>query len=62
MSPRVVTALSHKSHTAFTHSKAIRDNRRVGVEACRKTKPGCFSRSNTAKTICLKCFPSTDRD
>src|SRR5215467_2158133 len=34
MSPRAVTALSHQSHTAFTHSKPIRHNRRVGVRAC----------------------------
>ena len=31
--PRV-TGLSHQSHTAFTHSKPIRHNRRVGVRAC----------------------------
>ena len=29
-----VTALSHQSHTAFTHSKPVRHNRRVGVRAC----------------------------
>src|SRR6267378_86950 len=29
-----VTALSHQSHTAFTHSEPVRHNRRVGVRAC----------------------------